>query len=93
MQSPALPKLLVRQRLLDALVQRHRVGRRREAGLLQLFGYFNRFGYIFIVCATGKTAEEMFAILEARLPNDPETELRVAAAEQAKITQLRLEKL
>jgi 2-oxo-4-hydroxy-4-carboxy-5-ureidoimidazoline decarboxylase len=55
--------------------------------------YEERFGYIFIVCATGKTAEQMLAILEARLPNDPETELQVAAAEQAKITRLRLEKL
>jgi 2-oxo-4-hydroxy-4-carboxy-5-ureidoimidazoline decarboxylase len=55
--------------------------------------YEERFGYIFIVCATGKTAGEMLAILEARLPNDPETELRIAAAEQAKITRLRLEKV
>jgi len=55
--------------------------------------YEARFGYIFIVCATGKTADEMLAILEARLPNDPETELRIAAGEQAKITRLRLEKL
>ncbi|HVZ72951.1 MAG TPA: 2-oxo-4-hydroxy-4-carboxy-5-ureidoimidazoline decarboxylase [Polyangia bacterium] len=55
--------------------------------------YFARFGYIFIVCATGKSADEMLALLEARLPNDPERELDVAAAEQAKITHLRLEKL
>ncbi len=55
--------------------------------------YEAKFGYIFIVCATGKSAEEMLAILENRLPNDPETELRVAAAEQLKITQLRLQKL
>jgi 2-oxo-4-hydroxy-4-carboxy-5-ureidoimidazoline decarboxylase len=55
--------------------------------------YEAKFGYIFIVCATGKSAEEMLSILESRLPNDSETELRVAAAEQLKITQLRLQKL
>jgi 2-oxo-4-hydroxy-4-carboxy-5-ureidoimidazoline decarboxylase len=55
--------------------------------------YEERFGYIFIVCATGKPAAEMLALLTARLANDPETELRIAAAEQAKITRLRLEKL
>jgi OHCU decarboxylase len=55
--------------------------------------YEERFGRIYIVCATGKTAEEMLAILRARLANDPATELRAAAAEQAKITRLRLEKL
>lgn len=55
--------------------------------------YRDRFGYIFIVCATGKSAEEMLAIMRARLPNDPEHELAVAAAEQAKITRLRLQKL
>jgi 2-oxo-4-hydroxy-4-carboxy-5-ureidoimidazoline decarboxylase len=55
--------------------------------------YEARFGYIFIVCATGKSAEEMLVRLEARLGNDPEQELRIAAGEQAKITRLRLEKL
>jgi 2-oxo-4-hydroxy-4-carboxy-5-ureidoimidazoline decarboxylase len=55
--------------------------------------YFARFGYIFIVCATGKTAAEMLALLEQRLPNDPARELVVAATEQARITRLRLEKL
>lgn len=55
--------------------------------------YEERFGYIFIVCATGKSAEEMLALLQARLNNDPDREIRVAAAEQAKITRLRLEKL
>jgi 2-oxo-4-hydroxy-4-carboxy-5-ureidoimidazoline decarboxylase len=52
--------------------------------------YEEKFGYIFIVCATGKTAEEMLALLRARLPNDPRAELVVAAGEQAKITELRL---
>lgn len=55
--------------------------------------YRARFGYSFIVCATGKTADEMRLLLEARLGNPAEVELRVAAAEQAKITALRLEKL
>ena len=55
--------------------------------------YEQRFGFIYIVCATGKTSTEMLAILRDRLTNDTETELRVAAAEQAKITRLRLEKL
>ena len=55
--------------------------------------YEENFGYIFIVCASGKSSEEMLAILRARLDNNPDAELRVAAAEQAKITQLRLGKL
>ena len=55
--------------------------------------YERRFGYIFIVFATGKSADEMLRLLEARLPNDPERELAIAAGEQAKITQLRLGKL
>ena len=52
--------------------------------------YVDRFGFIFIVCATGKSAEEMLALLRERLPNDRATELRMAAEEQAKITALRL---
>ena len=55
--------------------------------------YEEKFGYIFIVCASGKSSEAMLEILHARLGNDPEEELRIAAAEQAKITQLRLKKL
>lgn len=55
--------------------------------------YEDRFGYIFIVCASGKTAEEMLALLNARLGNDPEKELIIAAEEQNKITRLRIEKL
>ncbi len=52
--------------------------------------YEARFGYIFIVCAAGKTAAEMLALLRARLPNDPQTEIRIAAEEHAKICELRL---
>lgn len=55
--------------------------------------YVARFGYIFIVCATGKSAAEMLRLLEARLDNDPRRELAIAAGEQARITRLRLEKL
>jgi 2-oxo-4-hydroxy-4-carboxy-5-ureidoimidazoline decarboxylase len=55
--------------------------------------YEERFGYLFIVCATGKTAAEMLAILQTRLGNDPETEFSIAAGEQRKITHLRLAKL
>jgi 2-oxo-4-hydroxy-4-carboxy-5-ureidoimidazoline decarboxylase len=52
--------------------------------------YEARFGYVFIICATGRGAEEMLAMLRARLANDPAAEIQVAADEQAKITALRL---
>lgn len=55
--------------------------------------YENRFGYIFIVCATGKSADEMLQLLNRRLYNNPEVEMQVAMEEQLKITRLRLEKL
>lgn len=55
--------------------------------------YEEKFGYIYIVCAAGRSSEEMLAILRARLENPAGQELRNAAAEQAKITQLRLKKL
>jgi 2-oxo-4-hydroxy-4-carboxy-5-ureidoimidazoline decarboxylase len=55
--------------------------------------YQQKFGYIFIVCATGKSADEMLALLQARLPNKPEDEIVIAAGEQDKITRIRLEKL
>ena len=54
--------------------------------------YLKKFGHIFLICATGKTSEEILANLRERLSNNPETELRVAVAEQSKITRLRLEK-
>jgi 2-oxo-4-hydroxy-4-carboxy-5-ureidoimidazoline decarboxylase len=54
--------------------------------------YEERFGRIFIVCATGKQPGEMLCILEQRLGNNPAQELIVSAAEQQKITQLRLRK-
>ena len=55
--------------------------------------YEEKFGFIFIVCAAGKSAVEMLALLESRLPNDPAIEIEIAADEQNKITKLRLEKL
>jgi OHCU decarboxylase len=55
--------------------------------------YFEKFGYIYIVCATGKTAEGMLAILNQRLQNDLASELSIAAEQQRLITSLRLEKL
>jgi 2-oxo-4-hydroxy-4-carboxy-5-ureidoimidazoline decarboxylase len=55
--------------------------------------YEARFGHVFLICATGKSGAEMLAELERRLRNKPAAELRIAAEEQAKITQLRLEKL
>jgi OHCU decarboxylase len=55
--------------------------------------YEQKFGFIFIICATGKSSEEMLSALRQRLENDTATELPVAAAEQSKITELRLKKL
>jgi OHCU decarboxylase len=55
--------------------------------------YESKFGYIYIVCATGKTAAEMLSLCSERLGNGREEELRVAAEEQRRITHLRLRKL
>jgi len=66
------------QETLDALVEANRA-------------YEQRFGRIFLVCATGKTPDEMLALCRQRLHNDPETEFAVASEEQRKITRLRLE--
>jgi OHCU decarboxylase len=55
--------------------------------------YERRFGYIYIVCAAGKSAEELLAIARGRLTNDADIELGVAVEEQRKIMQLRLAKL
>jgi OHCU decarboxylase len=68
----------------DALQDRLREGQRR---------YEMRFGYIFIICASGRSASEIMSDLEVRLNNDHHTELRTAAEEQRRITRLRLEKL
>ncbi|HKM68074.1 MAG TPA: allantoicase [Candidatus Acidoferrum sp.] len=55
--------------------------------------YVWKFGYIFVICATGRNSEEILKALRQRMCNSPEIELRVAAEEQRKITRLRLEKL
>ncbi len=55
--------------------------------------YEARFGYIFIVCATGKSPTEMLAMLRWRMSNDPERELPIAAEEQRRIAGLRLARL
>ena len=55
--------------------------------------YEMRFGYIFIICASGRSAGDILSELQRRLRNDPDAELRAAADEQRKITRLRLEPL
>lgn len=55
--------------------------------------YEEKFGFIFIICATGKTSGEMLIALRERLEHVPADELPIAAAEQSKITELRLKKL
>lgn len=55
--------------------------------------YLQKFGFIFIVCATGKSADEMLSMLQQRIVNDRQKELANAAAEQHKITTIRLKKL
>jgi OHCU decarboxylase len=66
--------------VLDALAEANRL-------------YENRFGFIFIVCATGKSADEMLELCRKRLSNEADAEIRVAADEQRKITEIRLKKL
>ena len=55
--------------------------------------YSRRFGYVFLVCATGTSALEMLNLLEARINNSPEEELQIAQQEQQKIMLLRLDKM
>jgi 2-oxo-4-hydroxy-4-carboxy-5-ureidoimidazoline decarboxylase len=55
--------------------------------------YHQRYGYIFLVCATGKSALEMLEILRSRMDNAPDDEIAIAAGEQNKITSIRLNKL
>ena len=80
-----------------ALQEQGKVAGAREETLVALAkgnkDYEEKFGFIFIVFATGKSPEEMVKLLQERLSNDPETELKTAAEEQQKITRLRLERL
>ena len=55
--------------------------------------YEKRFGHVFLICATGKAADEMLFALDKRMNNGPERELKIAAGEQAKITLIRLKKM
>lgn len=55
--------------------------------------YENRFGHVYLVCASGRSAEELLAILRSRLRNDASTERRVVREELAKINRIRLERL
>jgi 2-oxo-4-hydroxy-4-carboxy-5-ureidoimidazoline decarboxylase len=55
--------------------------------------YERRFGHVYLVCATGKSADELLAICRSRLDNDPAVEDRVVRAELAKITRIRLGRL
>jgi len=55
--------------------------------------YEQKFGFIFIICATGKTSDEILTALRERLQHDLDAELPIAAAEQSQITELRLKKL
>jgi len=96
------PKIGDRQALRQRFPSTHALSTREQAGVdgasdrvLDALAESNRryeetFGYIFIVCASGRSAGEMLAMLTARLGNDPAHEIRVAAGEQAKITALRL---
>ncbi|HZD38188.1 MAG TPA: 2-oxo-4-hydroxy-4-carboxy-5-ureidoimidazoline decarboxylase [Actinomycetes bacterium] len=80
-----------------AAVEQAGVGEADPAVLAALaegnLAYERRFGHVFLIYASGRKAEDLLAELNRRLDNDPETELRVAAAEQRKITRLRLQKL
>ncbi|HUP57055.1 MAG TPA: 2-oxo-4-hydroxy-4-carboxy-5-ureidoimidazoline decarboxylase, partial [Bdellovibrionota bacterium] len=91
------PKIGDREELRKKFSEQAGVAQASEATLQALAqgnaDYEKRFGFIFIVCATGKSADEMLQILNARLPNAPEQELRIAAEEQGKITRIRLKKL
>lgn len=65
----------------------------QDAMVARNLEYETRFGYVFLICATGRSGYEMLMALLTRLDNDPTDELRVAAEEQSKITRIRLEKL
>jgi 2-oxo-4-hydroxy-4-carboxy-5-ureidoimidazoline decarboxylase len=96
------PKIGDRDALQRRFPESHQLSAREQAGVdgahEDVLGelasrnreYEARFGYIFIVCATGKSAGEMLVLLRERLTHSPADEIRVAAGEQAKITALRL---
>ncbi|MGH8824866.1 MAG: 2-oxo-4-hydroxy-4-carboxy-5-ureidoimidazoline decarboxylase [Jiangellaceae bacterium] len=65
---------------------RHRLAEANRA-------YEDRFGHVYLVCATGKSAEELLAILAGRVGNDPPSERATVRAELGKINRIRLQKL
>ena len=87
------------ERVAAGWAQEEQAGTRTAAtGTLDRFAEANReyearFGHIFIVCASGKSADEMLRLLESRLGNDAGAELQIAAEEQRQITRLRLQRL
>lgn len=97
------PRIGDREMLRERFPATHALSTREQAGVdhasdavLAALAEGNRqyeetFGYLFIVCASGLSAEEMLVMLTARLGNDPAREIRIAAGEQEKITALRLE--
>jgi 2-oxo-4-hydroxy-4-carboxy-5-ureidoimidazoline decarboxylase len=96
------PKIGDRESLRRQFAEARHLAEKEQAGAADASGevltalaaanreYEKAFGHIFIVCATGLSAEEMLARLRERLENDPHIEIRIAAEEQAKITDLRL---
>ncbi len=96
------PMIGDREPLARRFPETHHLASREQAGVTEAgedvltaladgnTAYEDKFGFIFIVCATGLNAETMLATLRERLDHDPWTELRIAAEEQAKITALRL---
>jgi allantoicase len=107
--ASAIWKRSTREEILEAFAAHPKIGDHKGAGeqsqlrsapeaTLQELArlnreYESRFGYIYIVCATGKSAGEMLALLRQRLTNDPAEEFAMAAEEQRLITQLRLRRL
>jgi len=77
--------------------EQHSVAQADKQTIEELAGlnadYARKFGFIFIVCASGKSADEMLLLIRTRLPNDRNTELTNAAREQAAITAIRIRKL
>ena len=99
------PKIGERKAAAEVSEESHRWSEREQAGAREASAatlaalaeankvYEEKFGFIFIVCAAGKSAAEMLTILDSRLNNERGAELRVAAEEQRRITRLRLQKL
>jgi len=99
------PKIGSKEKLLEKFSETKEWSRREQSGIKKASDllvnklaiknreYEYKFGFIFIVCATGKTAKEMLNILESRLLNERTIEIKIAMEEQGKIAQIRLDKL